>query len=78
MKVFTKEELKEYDGKGGKPTYLAYKGKVYDVSESYLWEDGEHQAEHFAGEDLTDEFKDAPHDEYVLERFPVVGELKEE
>jgi len=78
MKIFTKDELKEYDGKGGKPSYIAYKGKIYDVSDSYLWEEGEHQAEHLAGKDLTTEFEDAPHDIDVLERFPVVGELRNE
>jgi len=78
MKIFTKKELEEYNGKEGKPAYIAYKGKIYDVSESYLWEDGEHQGEHIAGKDATSEFEDAPHDIDVLERFPLVGELKEE
>jgi predicted heme/steroid binding protein len=77
MKVFTREELGEYNGKGGKPAYVAYKGKVYDVSGSYLWEGGEHQGEHFGGLDLTVEFEDAPHTVEVLERFPIVGELKD-
>jgi len=78
MKIFTKEELKEYNGKGGKPAYVAYKNKVYDLSQSYLWEDGEHHMEHFAGKDLTSEMGDAPHDPEVLERFPVIGETKED
>jgi len=30
-----------------------------------------------AGEDLTKYLEDAPHGEELLERFPVVGELKE-
>ncbi|MEM2955822.1 MAG: cytochrome b5 domain-containing protein [Nitrososphaerales archaeon] len=77
MKVFTKEELEQYNGKEGKPAYIVYKGKVYDVSKSYLWEGGEHQFEHFAGKDLTIEIEDAPHGVDVLERFPIVGELKE-
>jgi len=78
MKIFSRVELKEFNGRGGKPAYAAYKCKVYDVSESYLWEDGEHQDEHFAGKDLTNELEDAPHEADVLERFPLVGELKEE
>ncbi|MEM3437672.1 MAG: cytochrome b5 domain-containing protein [Nitrososphaerales archaeon] len=77
MKVFTKEELKEYNGKNGKPIYIAYKGKVYDVTESPLWEGGEHQFQHFAGKDLTIEIEGAPHGVEVLERFPIVGELKD-
>lgn len=78
MKVFTKEELKEYNGKRGKLAYIACKGKVYDVTGSYLWKGGEHQSEHFAGKDLTIEIEDAPHGMDVLDRFPIVGELKDE
>jgi len=71
----TLSELKAFDGKGGKPAYIAYKGKVYDVTESALWEGGEHQDEHRAGVDLTPMLKDAPHGEEVFERCPVVGTL---
>ncbi|NWG09811.1 MAG: cytochrome B5 [Nitrososphaerales archaeon] len=77
MKVFTKEELNEYNSVG-RPAYVAYKGKVYDISESLLWEGGNHQGEHFAGRDLTDEMEKAPHEADVLKRIPIVGELKEE
>lgn len=30
---FTLTELAEYDGKDGKPVYLAIRGQVFDVSE---------------------------------------------
>ena len=73
---FTLKELEEYDGKGGKPAYIAYKGKVYDVTDNYLWTDGEHQGEHSAGADLTEEMSSAPHMEDVLERIKFVGTLK--
>ena len=33
----TIQELKNYDGKNGRKAYIAYKGKIYDVSESFLW-----------------------------------------
>ena len=72
----TIEELKEYNGKNGKPAYIAYKGKVYDVTDDYLWVDGEHQGEHFAGTDLSDSMSQAPHMEDVLERVKAVGLLK--
>jgi predicted heme/steroid binding protein len=76
MKEFTLEELAEYNGKEGK-MYVAYNGKVYDVSESYLWEDGNHQGLHDAGQDLSESMDDeAPHDPEVLEDYPVVGTLK--
>ena len=75
-KQFTIEELKEYNGKNGKPAYIAYKGKVYDVTDDYLWTDGEHQGEHSAGTDLTEKMPLAPHMEDVLDRVKLIGTLK--
>jgi len=74
-KKFTLEELKQYDGREGRPAYIAYKGKVYDVSESYLWISGDHQGQHEAGKDITNEMKYAPHGEEMLERVKLVGIL---
>jgi predicted heme/steroid binding protein len=74
MKEFTLEDLKGFDGMGGKPAYVAYKGIVYDVSESPMWGDGDHEGMHQAGADLTVEHDDAPHDEHVVD-FPEVGRL---
>lgn len=34
---FTLEELRQNDGKNGKPAYVVFKGKVYDVSDDFLW-----------------------------------------
>ena len=76
MKVFTEEELKQYDGsQKGKPIYFAYKSKVYDITESPLFLDGLH-FEHYAGIDLTDYMADAPHKEEVFENLRVIGEYK--
>lgn len=74
MKDLTAEELKTYDGRAGRPAYVAYKGTVYDVTESAMWGDGDHEGMHVAGHDLTDEHEDAPHDVYVTD-FPEVGRL---
>ncbi len=74
MKDFTKEELAGYDGRNGQPAYVAFKGTVYDVSESAMWGDGDHEGMHQAGADLTGEHDDAPHDVYVTD-FPEVGRL---
>ena len=77
LKKFTLDELAKYDGKEGRPIYVAYKGKVYDLTSSELWEEGDHQGLHEAGKDLTKDIEDAPHDPDELERFPIVGELVE-
>jgi len=77
MKIFTKEELARYNGKNGAPAYVAYKGKVYDVSSSFHWSGGKHQVLHNAGEDLTDGFEKAPHGAELLEKFPMVGRLED-
>ena len=73
----TPEELKRYDGKEGRPAYVAFRGKVYDVSESPLWVDGEHQGIHGAGQDLSDAMAGAPHGDEVFERYPVVAAFEE-
>jgi len=75
LKKFTLNELKKYDGREGRPVYIAYNGKVYDVSESFLWMEGDHQGQHVAGKDLTDDMKLAPHGEEALERVKLVGVL---
>lgn len=77
MKEMTIDELKGFDGsEEGKPIYIAYKGNIYDVTESPLFINGIH-FEHYAGTDLTDFLEDAPHGEEFLEEFPVVARLKE-
>ena len=74
MKEFTVEELAEYDGRDGRPAYVAYDGVVYDVSESAMWVEGDHEGLHVAGKDLTQEHDEAPHDVYVTD-FPEIGRL---
>ena len=72
---FTLEELKQYVGRNGSPAYVAYKGKIYDVTDSVLWIDGEHQGLHVAGKDLTEDMPMAPHGEETFERVKMVGVL---
>ncbi|MEJ2499686.1 MAG: cytochrome b5 domain-containing protein [Campylobacterales bacterium] len=74
----TLRELKAFDGRGGQPAYIAYKGKVYDVTQSPLWQEGDHEGLHRAGTDLTEMLAGAPHGEEVFERYPVVGTLEGE
>lgn len=73
----TIEELHSFDGKEGRPAYVAYKGKIYDVSRSKLWKEGSHLKKHLAGHDLTDAIKTAPHSEDKLLLMPIVGKLIE-
>src|SRR5512135_2384199 len=67
---FTPQDLAANNGSAGRPVYIAFQGKVYDVSGSDLWEGGQHMGAHAAGADLTGEFADAPHGEEVFERYP--------
>jgi len=76
MKEFTREELARHNGKNGSPALVAYKGKVYDVSSSFLWKNGSHQVLHNAGLDLTDAMKQAPHNGDVFTQLPMVGTLQ--
>ncbi len=76
MKEFTPEELSILNGKDRRPVYIAFQGKVYDVSQSPLWSKGLHMNRHPAGKDLVAEISAAPHGTEVLERYPQVGVLK--
>ncbi len=76
MREFREQELARFDGQDGRPAYVAYEGKVYDVTGSFLWRGGRHQAMHGAGADLTGAMPLAPHGPEFLKRFPVVGMLK--
>lgn len=75
-KTFTMDELKKYDGKDGKPAYVAVDGIVYDVSSDRAWHKGQHE-EYRAGTDLTEDMANSPHGNMVLSNLPVVGKLAE-
>jgi len=78
MQRFTKKELAQYNGKDEAPAFIAYEGKVYDVSRSFLWQGGRHQVLHTAGVDLTASLDHAPHGADLLERVPMIGMLEED
>ncbi len=71
-------ELSQFDGKDGRPTYILFKGKVYDISSSKLWIEGTHMNMHTLKENLPETIKAAPHGEEVLSRFPIIGNLAPE
>ena len=76
--MMTVSELKSYDGKNGARAYIAYKSIVYDVTQSSLWQAGEHQGIHSAGVDLTSALAGAPHGDEVFKEFPVMATLENE
>jgi predicted heme/steroid binding protein len=73
--VYTAAQLALRNGQDKPEVWIAYKGTIYDVSSSRLWRSGTHY-EHWAGQDLTDELKDAPHTEKVFGKFKVIGKLQ--
>lgn len=72
--TITKSQLALHNGSDKEEIWVAYKGVVYDVTKSKLWKNGMHY-EHWAGQDLTKELKDAPHTAQVFDKFTVVGKL---
>ena len=74
MKEYTQQQLSLRNGQERDRIWVAYKGIIYDLSESDRWIDGKHY-EHWAGQDLTHELKNAPHENWVFKRFKKIGYL---
>lgn len=75
MKKITRSQLALRNGQDKPEIWVALEGIVYDLGNSRLWKNGKHY-EHWAGQDLTDELKDAPHTATVFEKFEKVGILE--
>ena len=71
-KTFTIEELAQYDGKDGKPAYVAVDGIVYDMSS--VFDSGKHYS-HYAGKELTTAFY-SYHVKSQITKYPVIGVLE--
>lgn len=71
--VYDKTSLSEFNGKDGQPAYIAIEGIVYDVSDNPMWMNGIHQGRFEAGQDLTEEMKNAPHGFSKLSQLNEVG-----
>ena len=54
-------ELRRSTGERGAPMWVAVDGMVYDVSQCDRWRSGLHEGQHFPGQELTQEFTEAPH-----------------
>lgn len=74
LPTYTKNQLALRNGQDKDQIWVAYKGLIYDLTDSRLWRNGKHY-EHWAGQDLTDELKDAPHTERVFEKFTPFARL---
>jgi predicted heme/steroid binding protein len=72
--VYTRSQLALRNGQDREDIWVAYQGLIYDVNRSKLWRKGQHY-EHWAGQDLTEELKDAPHNANVFDKFEVIGRL---
>lgn len=74
--TYTKSQLALRNGQDRDEIWVAYKGIIYDVSNSRLWKTGLHY-NNWAGQDLTDELEaDAPHTEVVFNKLKIVGKLE--
>lgn len=73
--TFTIQDLANYDGKNGRPAYVAVSGVVYDVTNNRAWA----AATHFglvSGRDYTQEFASChAGQQSILATLPVVGRL---
>jgi len=75
MKSYSRQQLALRNGQDKPEIWVAYQGLIYDVTHSRLWKNGKHY-EHWAGQDLTAELEDAPHNANVFLKFDPVGKLE--
>jgi predicted heme/steroid binding protein len=72
-------ELRRNNGDRGSRKFVAHLGVVYDVTDCPRWRLEMHEHLHFAGQDLSDELAEAPHEQDVFSRpcVRVIGRLQE-
>jgi predicted heme/steroid binding protein len=70
-KIFSIDELANFDGKNGNPPYVAVDGLIYDMTG--VFQTGKHYS-HFAGQELTNAFY-KKHVKGEITKYPVVGIL---
>lgn len=75
QQTFTREQLAQYNGKNGRPAYVAVNGIVYNVTNNAAWS----AATHFgleAGKDWTQEFASChAAEQWILNTLTPVGRL---
>lgn len=73
---YTKSQLSLRNGQDRTEIWVAFKGQIYDLTDSRLWKNGLHY-EHWAGQHLTQELSTAPHTDAVFDKFEVVSILSD-
>jgi predicted heme/steroid binding protein len=71
---YTLQQLALRNGQDRDEIWVAFQGDIYDVTKSRMWKNGRHY-EHWAGQDLTREFEDAPHNTHVFDKFRKIGRV---
>lgn len=75
LPLYTKSQLALRNGSEMDEKWIAYKGKIYDMTQSSYWKNGMHYG-NFAGQDLTEELSTSPHGKRVFESLTPIGILK--
>lgn len=71
-KIFTLNELSKYDGKNGKPAYVAIEGIVYDISNDPIFKEVKDMGI-MAGKDLTEQFNLYYRMNQIINKMPKIG-----
>lgn len=77
-RTFTATQLTTFDGKDGRACYVAVNGKVYEIEQGRLWEEGQHTpsgSQAMCGKDVSDVIGKSPHGTSKLSTLEVVGTL---
>lgn len=74
QKEFTLDELSQYDGKNGKPAYVAIEGIVYDISNELDIREVKN-IRIIAGKDLTEQFNFYHRIDQIINKSPRIGVL---
>jgi predicted heme/steroid binding protein len=77
-RAITQAELQKADGKEGRDCWVAVDGKIYDLSNSLNWENGEHatsEGQARCGADMSSVIDKSPHGRKMLDQLDVVGTL---